>query len=61
MKANLELARWIVDSGASAHMSSLRAQFASYHKLSTPRHVWLGDERYILAIGEGSIYLELDN
>ena len=53
-------ARWLVDSGASAHMSSERHKFCSYRKLASPKRVWLGDERYILAVGEGSMYLDLD-
>ncbi|CDO75139.1 hypothetical protein BN946_scf184772.g6 [Trametes cinnabarina] len=53
--------RWIVDSGASAHMSSERVRFCSYRTLRTPHRVWLGDKRYIHAVGEGSMYLDLDN
>ena len=45
--------KWIVDSGASTHMSSQRKWFITYEKLLEPRRVWLGDKRFILAIGSG--------
>ncbi|KAI0769152.1 hypothetical protein BD413DRAFT_438860, partial [Trametes elegans] len=32
-----------------------------YQILATPHCIWLGDEQYILAIGEGSMYLKLDS
>ncbi|KAI0753735.1 hypothetical protein C8Q74DRAFT_1211000, partial [Fomes fomentarius] len=41
-------------------MSSSRVHFQTYRKLATPRRVWLGDEHFILAIGEGAMYLEPD-
>ncbi|KAJ8463405.1 hypothetical protein ONZ51_g10275 [Trametes cubensis] len=50
---------WIVDSGASAHMSSERAQFVTYHELPDAKRVWFGDNCYILAVGTGSMYLDL--
>ncbi len=53
--------RWIVDSGASAHMSSQRNKFCSYRALPEPRRVWLGDEWYNLAMGTGSMYLDMDD
>ena len=54
-------ARWIIDSGASAHMSAQRDKYSSYRKLPMPKRVWLGDERYILAIGIGTMYLDVDD
>ncbi|KAI0369560.1 hypothetical protein BV20DRAFT_909729, partial [Pilatotrama ljubarskyi] len=33
----------------------------SYRTLRTPQRVWLGDERYIHAVGEGSMCLDLDD
>jgi hypothetical protein len=51
---------WIVDSGASAHMSSQRDWFTTYQEIHPPRRVWLGDHRYIEAVGEGLIMAEMD-
>lgn len=53
------LTRWIVDSGASAPMCSQRDWFVSYAPLAAPKRVWLGNERFILATGIGSIALRL--
>ncbi len=62
LKANAHslASRWIVDSGASAHMSSSRAHFQMYCKLAAPCRVWLGNDRFILTIGKGAMYLEPD-
>ena len=51
------LSKWIVDSGASTHMSSQRKWFITYEKLLEPRRVWLGDEHFILAVGTGRVRL----
>lgn len=51
--------RWIVDSGASAPMCSQREWFVTYAPLEAPKRVWLGDERFILATGIGSVALRL--
>ena len=53
--------RWIVDSGASVPMTSRRDFFASYRPLVTPKRVWLGDERFILAVGIGAVRLSLSD
>ena len=52
--------KWIIDSGASAPMSAHRSWFSTYQKLDPPQKVWLGDDRYILAVGEGRIALNMD-
>ena len=51
---------WIVDSGASAHMSSQRNWFKTYQEIRPLCRVWLGDHRYIEAVGEGLIMAEMD-
>ena len=33
--------------------------FSMYQKLNPPQKVWLGDDRYILAVGKGHIALEM--
>ncbi|TFK77686.1 hypothetical protein K466DRAFT_508205, partial [Polyporus arcularius HHB13444] len=42
-------------------MSSQRARFLSYRELREPVRVWLGDDRYIFAVGVGSMQLDLDD
>ncbi|THH12698.1 hypothetical protein EUX98_g9791, partial [Antrodiella citrinella] len=51
--------KWIVDSGASATMCSHRDWFMYYSPLSSPIKVWLGDERFINAIGKGRVSLNV--
>ncbi|KAF5363875.1 hypothetical protein D9756_000060 [Leucocoprinus leucothites] len=51
--------KWVVDSGASLHMSSHWDWFITYQKLQEPRRVWMGDERFILAIGVGQVQVVL--
>lgn len=41
-------------------MSSSRTHFQMYHKLAAPCRVWLGNDRFILTIGKGAMYLEPD-
>ena len=47
--------KWIVNSGASVHMTSQRRWFINYRPLPTPFQVRLGDERAINAIGVGRV------
>ena len=55
------LSKWIVDSGASTHMSSQwKKWFITYEKLLEPRRVWLGDEHFILAVETGQIRLTVN-
>lgn len=54
------LNKWLVDSGASNTMSSRRDWFINYQQLASPVRVWLGDERYIHAVGIGQIQLDMD-
>ncbi|KAI1783074.1 hypothetical protein LXA43DRAFT_904325, partial [Ganoderma leucocontextum] len=35
-------------------------KFDTYRALAEPKRVWLGDDRYILATGVGSMYLDLE-
>lgn len=49
-----------IDSGASRHCASERTFFANYRLLDEPRKVFLGDDRYILAVGEGDFRIWVD-
>lgn len=52
--------QWIVDSGASEHMSFERNLFNSYNELSN-KNVIIGDGRKLKAVGEGQITLKVYN
>ena len=50
---------WILDSGASAHMTAHRSWFSSYRTLATPRKIHLGDDGVIDGIGIGTIIVRV--
>ena len=49
---------WIVDSGATCHMSNNEAQFIELRKLPSPQKVTLGDGHTLEATAEGTVLLE---
>ena len=49
---------WIVDSGATCHMSNDETLFVDMRHLTTPQEVTLGDERTLKATAEGTVMLE---
>jgi len=51
--------RWIVNSGASLFMTSNCEWLANYCKLSKPKKIWMGDERYIYAVGVGQVKITM--
>ena len=51
--------RWIVDLGASSSMTSNCEWLANYRKLSKPKKVWMGDKRYIYAVGIGQVKITM--
>ena len=56
---NTSLRTWIVDSGASHHLSCDRLAFSSFKRLVEPRTVLLGDNCLIFATGYGKITIPL--
>jgi hypothetical protein len=53
------MAKWIMDSGATKHMSPHRAAFQTYEVISPPRNVHLGDGSIVHAVGVGTIVEEV--
>lgn len=51
--------KWIVDSGASSHMTFNRSYFTSFTQYDNPEKVGLGDGRTLDAIGFGLVKLNL--
>jgi hypothetical protein len=45
---------WIVDSGATQHMTFQQKWFTTYERIS-PRRVFMGDDTVLEAIGKGNI------
>ena len=48
---------WVLDSGASQHMSNCRDLFKTYEKLQYPVHVTIGDKSWVKGIGIGTVSL----
>lgn len=46
---------WIVDSGATSHMTPYREYFTSFQKLTEPHLIYLGDGRKLEAHGQGNV------
>ena len=52
-------ARWLVDSGASSHMTWRKELLQDYQELDKPEKVSLGDGRTVEAIGIGNVDLKM--
>ena len=51
---------WIVDSGATCHMSNDEEQFSDFRRFDKPKQVALGDGRELEAVGQGTVYLSMN-
>ena len=51
--------RWLVDSGASSHMTREKNLLTSYREFETPEKVGLGDGRSVEALGVGDVHLSM--
>ena len=56
-----QVGKWLVDSGASRHMTSKREILTHYSEFEKPEKVGLGDGRTVnaVAIGEGNVYVNM--
>ena len=50
---------WLIDSGASSHMTNNKELLSDYMELETPEKVRLGDGRSVDAVGVGNIHLQM--
>nr|KAE8920242.1 hypothetical protein PF009_g29460 [Phytophthora fragariae] len=50
---------WLVDSGASSHMTSVRDKFVSMKELKTPVRITIADGKKIDAVAMGTVVLKL--
>ena len=50
---------WIIDSGASSHMTQTKELLVNYENFDTPQKVCLGDGRTVEAFGKGDIHLTM--
>ncbi len=56
---NLQMDKWLVDSGASSHMTREKKLITDSCKFETPQKVGLGDRSTAEAVGVGSIRLDM--
>jgi hypothetical protein len=54
-----QMDRWLVDSGASSHMTREKKLLTEYREFETPQKVGLGDGSTVEAVGVGSIRLDM--
>ena len=50
---------WVMDSGASRHMTPTKGLFMNYQELKTPESVALGDGRTVEAEGVGNVHVQM--
>ena len=51
--------KWLVDSGASSHMTCNKELLVDYHEFDSPEKVGLGDGRTVSALGYGNVHLKM--
>ena len=51
--------QWLVDSGATSHMTREKELLTDYHHFDKPELVGLGDGRTVEAVGVGTVYLNM--
>ena len=51
--------QWLIDSGASTHMTPKREYFTKYQSFSTPEEVSLGGSRVVETVGVGTVRLNM--
>ena len=63
MIATTDVNCWIVDSGASQHMTANRELLINYQEFSEPEHIALEDGRTVNSYGHGQVKIAvvLDN
>jgi hypothetical protein len=52
-------ATWIIDSGATSHVTPHISYFCSYQRLTQPCRIYLADNSYIEGIGTGTVPIEV--
>ena len=56
---NVVTERWIMDSGASSHMTPQKELISNYIRLDIPEKVVVGDGRTVNAIGKGNVHVNM--
>ena len=51
-----EMNRWIIDSGATSHMTHTKALLSNYEEFDEPLEILVGDGEYVEAMGQGYLF-----
>ena len=54
-----QMGKWLVDSGASSHMTREKKLLTDYREFKKPEKIGLGDSRSVDAIGVGNLHLRM--
>ena len=54
-----QMGKWLVDCGASSHMTKEKALLSEYQEFKTPEKVGLGGDRTVDAIGVGNVHVKM--
>ena len=55
--AKLSDFHWLIDSGASSHMTKEKSILMNYQQFGEPESVALGDGRVVQALGSGNVHI----
>ena len=50
---------WVIDSGASSHMTTKKHVLVNFQEFAEPENVALGDGRVVKALGSGSVRINM--
>jgi len=59
LEESVQMGRWLVDSGASAHMTQRKTILINYREFEKPSKVGLGDGSTVEAVGVGNVCLNM--
>ena len=59
MKTDGKEWQWLIDSGASSHMTKKRDMLKNFQQFDEPEHVALGDGRVVKALGSGNVHMNM--
>ncbi|CAB4035006.1 Retrovirus-related Pol poly from transposon TNT 1-94 [Paramuricea clavata] len=57
--AKLSDCHWLIDSGASSHMTKEKSVLVNYQQFGEPESVALGDGRVVQALGSGNVHMDM--
>lgn len=59
VKSDGKVGQWLIDSGASSHMTKEKDVLVNYQQFDEPENVALGDGRVVKALGSGNVHMNM--